>query len=167
MINQPIRGQGKGLCWGGKGECMATGCKWSPAASRSSPGTSHPPLFQGSLLIIAESHSAAGENKHCFIYANRFANEPPWTTLWVSAQCDSWERGFSLILFSQMMHWAPFWYPYLSHCIHIISRTSHILLTWRRNCPADITDGRSYFFSVDACVVYVCSQSLRAAPRPL
>lgn len=135
MINRPIRGQGKGMCWGEEGECMATGCKWSPQllTQHSNPGIRPPPtpsFFQESLLIIAESHSAAGENKHCFIYTSRFVNEALWTTLWINAQCNRWERGSSLILFSEMICKTPFFkHPYLSKCVHIISRIFIILLT--------------------------------------
>lgn len=77
----------------------------------------HPLFFQGSLLIIAESHSAAGENKHCFIYPSRFVNEALWTTLWISAQCDRWERGSSLILFSEMICKTPFFLTSLSQSV--------------------------------------------------
>lgn len=62
---------------------MATGCKRSLQllAQHSNPGASHLSLFKDPLLIKAESHSAAGENKHCFICASRVVNEPPWTSL--------------------------------------------------------------------------------------
>lgn len=74
----------RGLRRGGEGGCMATGCKWSLQLPRSAFKPPAPPtsfFFQRSLLIIAESHSAAGENKHCFIYTSRAVNEPLWTAL--------------------------------------------------------------------------------------
>lgn len=63
---------------------MATGCKRFLQLPRSAFKPLAPPtsfFFQRSLLIIAESHSAAGENKHCFIYTSRAVNEPLWTAL--------------------------------------------------------------------------------------
>lgn len=65
--------------------------------------------FQGSLLIIAESQSAAGENKHSFICMSRFVNEPLQPGLWVRAQWDLWGgTGLSRIVFSEMMCKPPF-----------------------------------------------------------
>lgn len=74
----------RGLRRGGEGGCMATGCKRFLQLPRSAFKPLAPPtsfFFQRSLLIIAESHSAAGENKHCFIYTSRAVNEPLWTAL--------------------------------------------------------------------------------------
>lgn len=70
-----------------------------PCSSSLSIQTLAPPTsFSRIPLIIAESHSAAGENKHCFIYTSRSVNEPPWTTLLGqrTMRC-MWERLFSLV----------------------------------------------------------------------
>jgi len=110
-----------------------------------------PPPFQASFSIIADSHSGAGENGHCFIYTSRFVNEPLCTGLWVSAQWDRCRRGLFVIVFRWMMLKTPSWHPYLSRWPLIstaISRTSWctcILLTQRCNCPDGFFDWWPFF----------------------
>lgn len=126
-----------------------------------------PPPFQGFLLIIAESHSAAGENE---LLLSTQAKSLSGLPLWVSTQWVIWGRGSSVILVSEKMCMA-LWHPYLSRCSQIRSDTSRI--SWcSRNFLTKIAmststiDVHLSFFSYE-CVSfsYVCIHSVCAAPR--
>lgn len=170
VINRPIRGQGKGLCWGGGGDVWQLAVN-DPCSSSLSIQTSTPPTCFSRVSPDNSWVTFSCRWEYALFYLHK-----QWASLdrpFGSAHNEIYEgEANSLILISEMMCMA-FWHPYQSACSQISSDTSRIswcsciLLTKCRivmlTCVIDVHDFLSWmlvFF-----IQYVCIQSIRAAQR--